>query len=98
MRHLAGRYVFDDLQGYGCIVPRCGYVRMAHGIAVHGRVVAGRIVAARQHVLGEYAARSVEQGDALGAEDLYVVEDDGAGFFGGEHLVAGHIGIYDSLL
>ena len=58
--HLAGRYVFNDLQGYGRVVPCCGYVCMAHGIAVHGRVVAGRIVAARQHVLGEHAASSVE--------------------------------------
>ena len=54
----------------GAGVPCCGYVRMAHGIAVHGRVVAWRIVAARQHVLGEYAASSFKQRDALRAEDL----------------------------
>ena len=92
LRHFAGRYVFDNIQGYGRIVLRGGCVRMTHGIAVHGRIVAGWIVAPRQHVLGEYAARRVEQRNALGAEDFHVFEDDGAGFFRGEHRVGGHIG------
>ena len=57
LRHLAGRYVFDDFQGYGRVVFRGGYVRMAHGIAVHGRVVAGRIVAGAPTRLGPVRGR-----------------------------------------
>ena len=66
---------------------------MADGVAVHRRVVVGRIVAADQYVLGQYSACGLEQRDSFGSEDLDVVEDRGAGFFGGEHAVGSHSGV-----
>ena len=52
LRYGAGRDVFDDCKGYGCVGAGLGHVLVTHRVAVHRRVVVGRVVALGEDIAG----------------------------------------------
>ena len=64
-------------------------VGRAHRVSVHRRVGEGRVVAAREHVLGQHAARQFLEGHRLGRQVEGLGPDHGQGLVEGDVAQAG---------